>query len=399
MNASIGNKIHQGIARILIVIFALLAVGYSNFAFAASIHVRDVRDLERAVRFANKTGGNTTIELADGIYTLSRGLNIRAPNIAIVGRSEDPDKVVIQGDAMRPDAQVGNVITVNADGFLLDGITLQKSRYHLIQIKGENDADGVTIRNCILKDSYQQLFKVTKGPKNTGIASDNGIVEDCVFEYSAGVGPQHYIGGIDAHGARDWVVRNNTFRNIISPGRSVAEYAIHFWNGSARNTVERNLIINCDRGIGFGLGQRGNTDGVIRNNMIYHAENRGQFADVGIALHNSPGSRIYNNTIYLAHRYPNAIEYRFPKTTGVLIANNLTNRRIRSLKSGSATLSANITNVDLSTFVNPSIGDLHLQTENREIVDRGEPLPDLFDDYDEQSRPQGDGVDIGADEI
>ena len=76
----------------------------------------------------------------------------------------------------------------------------------------------------------------------------------------------------------DWTFSANLFRNIR--GRSGgARAAIFIWVRSRRVTVERNLIVGCDRGIAFGNpGQStANTageppayvsEGTIRNNMI-----------------------------------------------------------------------------------------------------------------------------------
>jgi len=223
-------------------------------------------------------------------------------------------------------------------------------------------------------------------------------VENCLFEYTAGIGPQYYIGGIDAHGAKNWVIRNNTFRNIISPNTAVAEYAVHFWNTSANNLVEKNLIVNCDRGIGFGLGDRANSGGVIRNNMIYHAANKGAFADVGIALQNSSGTSVYNNSIFMEHSYPSSIEYRFSGTTNTTITNNLANKNITRLDGASGTTSNNVTTASRDWFVNVSDGDLRLASGISAVVDMGLVISGLSDDFDNQSRPQGAGFDIGADE-
>jgi hypothetical protein len=52
-------------------------------------------------------------------------------------------------------------------------------------------------------------------------------------------GPKCYIGGIDVHGGKNWVVRNNVFRSIISPSQTVAEHAIHFWNQAADMVVKK----------------------------------------------------------------------------------------------------------------------------------------------------------------
>ena len=386
------------LARLAIYAAKLATLLAWSAASGQTVSVSTVSELRAAVDDANSSGGGVTILVEDGTYTLNTGLFIRAPDVTIAGKSGDREQVIIEGDAMSADASVGNVITVGASGFTLESVTLQKSRNHLVQIRGENNADSPTIRNCIFRDSYEQMLKVSVDTSNTSVASDNGLVENCLFEYTAGIGPQYYIGGIDAHSSSNWTVRDNVFRNIISPSNAVAEYAIHFWNDSAENLVERNLIINCDRGIGFGLSSRGNSGGVIRNNMIYHAAGHGAFADVGIAIHNSPGTAVYNNTIFQEHGYPNAIEYRFSGTSGALITNNLVNADIRALDGASGTESNNVTDADLLWFVDARGGDLHLRDDFAGVVDQGGEIEGLTEDFDGDTRPQGAGVDIGADE-
>jgi hypothetical protein len=377
----------------------VLLVASAGPTLAETVTVGTVSELQNAVATANSVGGSTTILVQDGTYTLSDTLYVDVPNVTIAGQSGDRTKVVIQGDAMSSSANVGNVIRVAASNFQLRDVTLQKSRWHLIQIAGESNADSPIIKNCILRDAYEQILKVSQDSAIPNVTSDNGLVENCLFEYTAGVGPQYYIGGIDAHGAGNWIVRNNIFRSIISPSDFVAEYAIHFWDHPASNNiVEKNLIVNCDRGIGFGLHGRGNTGGIIRNNMIYHAANTGAFADVAIALADSPHTQVYNNTVFMEHDFPWAIEYRFPSTTEVLIANNLTNLPILSRDDAAATVTNNVTSASESWLLSPSSGDLHLAFAVSSVVDAGLAISGLTDDYDGQNRPQGVGVDIGADE-
>jgi hypothetical protein len=377
----------------------LFIIGAGSSALADSVTVSNVTQLVNAISEANSKGGDRTILLQDGIYTLSSGLWINAPNITVAGQSGNRQNVVIQGDAMSSSASVQSIFSVTGSHFEVRDLTLQKCRNHIIQIKGENNADYPVIRNCILRDSFEQLLKVSVDLNNTSVAADNGIVEGCLFEYSAGIGPQYYIGGVDAHAAKNWVVRGNTFRNIISPSGSVAEFAVHFWSNSVNNTVEKNLIINCDRGIGFGLDGRPNTGGIIRNNMIYHSANKGQFYDVGIALSESPNTQVYNNTIFMENDFPWAIEYRFSSTQSVLIVNNLTNKPIISRDGATGTVTNNVTNSGGSWFVNPSNGDLHLAYFINGVVDSAQAVLGLNEDFEGGSRPLGSGSDIGADEF
>jgi hypothetical protein len=376
---------------------AMLLAGRVHATTTVTVYTEP--ELQSALATANSSGGGTTILLADGTYTLTSTLYVTAPNVTIAGASGDRTKAIIQGDAMSSTAQIGDVIRVAASNFTLHDVTLQRSGWHLIQIAGETNAQAPVIRNCILRDSYEQMLKVSDDPVNApGVYSNNGIVENCIFEYSAGIGPEYYIGGIDAHGSKNWTVTGNQFIDIISPSTTVAEFAVHFWDNSADNTVERNLIINCDRGIGFGLDNSTNTGGIIRNNMIYHAANMGQFADVAVALTDSPNTQVYDNTAYMLNNLGWSMEYRYTATTNVLFVNNLTNQPIISRDGGTGTVNNNVTTAVASWFVAPSSGDLHLAYAVPGVVGAGVPVAGLTDDYDGQPRPSGSGIDIGADQ-
>lgn len=375
-----------------------ILTGTTGIAQGETIIVSTMAELQNAITTANSLGGNTTILVQDGTYTLSNTLNVNTPNVTIAGQSGDRTKVIIQGDAMNADARIKNLIRVAAKNFTISDLTLQKSGWHLLQIAGETDADNTVVRNIIFRDAYEQMLKGSIDQNNYNNTADNGLIENSLFEYTAGIGPQYYIGGIDIHGGKNWIVKNNVFRSIISPSQTVAEHAIHFWNQAAGMVVEKNTIINCDRAIGFGLDGRGASGGIIRNNMIYHAASTGQFADVSIYLVESPGTQIYNNTIFMENSYPQSIEYRFMSTSNVLIVNNLTNKPIIARDGATGTVSSNVTNASSSWFVNPTQGNLHLTAANSNIVDAGQVVVGLTEDFDSNQRPQGGGIDIGADE-
>jgi hypothetical protein len=379
----------------LLVLFSVPVRAFQS----TSVTVGTVTELQNAISNANSSGGNRTILLRDGTYTLTATQYINVPNVTVASVSGNRDNVIIQGDAMSDSAVVKSIFRIAADYFTVRNITMRRVGWHVIQVAGETDADYTVISNCVFRDAYQQLLKISWDSAAPTVSGDNGLIENCLFEYSAGIGPEYYIGGVDAHGSKNWVIRGNTFKNIISPNTSFAEHAIHVWDPPSSNTlIEKNLIINCDRGIGLGLGDRGSSGGTIRNNMIYHAAGNGSYADVGIGIETCPDVQIYNNTIYFEDSYPNAIEYRFSATTNLMIRNNLTNKAIQARDGASATLSNNVTNAASSYFVNGSAGNLHLASAVRGVADSGVAISGLTDDFDGESRPSGTGIDIGADE-
>lgn len=295
------------------------------------IEVETVIELENAIQVANKNGGNYTIIVQDGTYELNQLIHIVSDYITIKSQSGNYKDVTIKGKGMS--GLVSHVFLVTANNFTIEGISLGEVSNHVIQVQGEKGASNVVVRNCCLYNAYEQLLKVSGGV-TSDIESKNGLVENCHFEYTLGIGPQYYIGGIDAHHAVDWEVRNNTFKDIISPESSLAEHAIHFWSSSKNTLVENNTIIDCDRGIGFGLGSSTHEGGIIRNNYVYTSR------DVGIGLENANNVKVYDNTVYTPN-YDNSIEYRFSGTSAE-ISDNVISGKIASRNNGKATLSENI---------------------------------------------------------
>jgi hypothetical protein len=356
-----------------------------------AVVVSTVNELMDAVNDANQ-GGDKMIECENGVYLLFDFLYVTAESVTVKSLLGNRDSVTIRGPGMG--GGVSHVFLVAGSDFCVRDLTLGWVTNHGVQIQGEQNADRPQICNVRFVDTYEQMLKVSGGGAEF---CDGGLVEQCLFEYSAGFGPQWYIGGIDCHRSRNWTVRNNVFRHIQSPGGSVAEHAVHFWNDSENTLVECNLIVNCDRGIGFGLGSSQHTGGIIRNNMIYHDTSEG-FADVGIGLETAPSVQVYNNTIYHEHSYPNAIEYRFPATTNVLVANNLTNKSIQARDGATGTDTCNVMTAAPGWFVDITAADLHLSYEIPPVIDQGMAIAGLIADFDGDTRPQGPGYDIGADE-
>ena len=58
-----------------------------------------------------------------------------------------------------------------------------------------------------------------------------------------------------------------------------------------------------------------------------------------------------HNTILISRTYTNPIEYRFPHTTGVVIANNVLDGSVRARDGATASVSGNYTNAAAALFV------------------------------------------------
>lgn len=363
-----------------------------NLTIGSTLVVNSATSFRNALNAVNSSAGNVTILLENGSYQVASPVSypfITASNLVIRSASGQRDSVILYGEGMKdvsPNTEDG--LHVAGDYVTIADLTIRDVGNHGIQVSGHH----VYVHNVRIQNTYQQMLKGATSENSI----DSAVVQCSLFEYTSETGPNYYIGGLDIHKGHRWIVRDNVFKNIISPAGSVAEHAIHFWNNSGNNLIERNLIINCDRGIGFGLGNSMNTAGVIQNNMIYN-DGAGQFNDVGIGLESSPGTKVFHNTIYI--EYQNAIEYRFAATSDVEIKNNLTNKPITSRDGAQAQVESNVTNAQPDWFEEVSAGDLHLASPVASVTDQGIQIPEVLDDIDKTMRPQGPGPDIGVHEI
>jgi len=377
------SRKHAGISMVTFVSMAVFMVAAVAPLGADTIIVSDFNELVTAVTGAKPYD---VVLMENGLYQLAGtwAVQVRTDDLTIRSLSGNRKAVVLNGLGMFAMGHHG--FWVDAHRVTIADITIQNVRNHCVQT--DPDVNDLKVANCILRDAGEQALKGTA-------PSENGIVEGCLFDYSAGIGPRYYIGGVDCHGALNWIVRGNTFRDIVSPETALAEHAIHFWNDSAGTVVENNVIIDCDRGIGFGLGSSTHTGGLIFNNFVRTTR------DVGIGLESSSNTLVYNNTLY-TENYTNSIEYRFPGTAGGSIVNNLTNGQIRSRDGGTAYLSHNVSDADAHWFHDASAGDLHLALAPEvldRVVDQGTALGEVNTDIDGQARPQGAVHDLGADEL
>ncbi len=351
--------------------------------------------LQNAVRTLTS---NTTIVIAPGTYVLTSTLYVKGPlsNVTLRGASDDAGAVVLVGPGMNR-ADYGAVPFGIWTGFGVDGITIANLTirdiyYHPIILNPPTQRPR--IYNVHLIDAGQQFVKVNPG--STSI--NDGILEYSIVEFTT-TARDTYPEGIDIHAGANWIIRHNLFRNIVAPDGAIAGPAVLSWRGASNTITEGNTFINCSRGVMYGVSDYltpSHRGGIIRNNMFYRASH--QPGDVGIMLTDSPGSHILNNTVLTSGTYPNAIEYRYASTQGGLIVNNLVDGVIQARNGATATVRRNLENTGRHLLADANGADLHLAASASIAIDQGEPLVDVTEDWDGQSRLAGLSYDIGADE-
>jgi hypothetical protein len=373
-------------------------------------HVASVPELKAALEAANRARVPATVLLADGTYLLDvPALDIRCPDLVIRSDSGNRDAVILRGPDTGPQAAVANVFLVSANEVVIADVTLGYCRYHGIQVRGESpfDVAGLRVHNCRIVNCNQQFIKGSSSETDPVGATD-GCIEQCLFEFTSGWAYQSYTGGIDIHKGVNWVVRDNLFRNLRTPAGQpgIAEHAVHFWKRCSTRpqhiVVERNWIVNCDRGIGFGLSNaEGGLQGGasrIRNNLVFN-DGTGPHTDVGIGLEHASDAQVDNNTV-VVQNYWAPMEYRFAGCSNLVFRNNLVNRPIqRRDEAPLAKQANNLERVDASWFRDFTAGDLRLTAAATPAIDAGQALEGFHDDVDGQPRPRGPAWDIGAWEI
>jgi hypothetical protein len=365
------------------------------------VTVSTLSGLQNAV--ASLTSG-TTVMIQPGTYHLTGTLRIRndVTNVALRGATGNRDDVVIVGNGMTVPGIPHGITCENAQDVLIANLSVGEVQYHPVQLQGEQGCDRVRLYNVRLFDAGEQFVKGTVDFANPN-GVDGGIVEYSVIEYTT-IGPAHgYTNGVDIHHGADWIIRYNLFRNIrvpLSAPQSLGP-AVLMWSGSRNTLTYANTFIDCERAIAYGLGPQagfahGHEGGTVCSNFIHRRA--GVRGDSAISVWDSPGTRVLHNTSMQSGTYPDAIEYRFPGTTGAVIKNNLADGAVRQRDGASADLAANVTNATGALFEDLAGSDLHLKATASVAIDQGVVLAECGLDWEGQARPFGPGRDIGADE-
>ncbi|MFH0880309.1 MAG: right-handed parallel beta-helix repeat-containing protein [Lentisphaerota bacterium] len=361
--------------------------------------------LINAVDTMNAAGVPATILISNGTYVLDVwALPVTCNHVIIRGASGQRDAVILRGPDEGESASLEHVFWVTASDVLIADLTFGWCRYHGIQNHGQEpyNASGLWVHNCRIVNCNEQFIKGTSETSDPEGVTD-GIIENCLFEFTNRWAYQYYTGGIDIHKGVNWTVRDNLFRDIRATD-GMAEHAIHFWNRCAtrpQNVVaERNIIINCDRGIGFGLssyaGGHNGGSSVIRNNTVYN-NGLAPNADVGIGLEYACNVQVDNNTVYVPYWAP--VEYRFSGSSNLVFRNNLVQGNITARDGAPApSLSNNVASVQPGWFRGLTNGDLHVLPGATNAIDRGVTIAGFGDDLDGHTRPALSAWDIGADE-
>ncbi len=322
---------------------------------------------ERLPSILRDAPAGATVRLRAGHYRVRdpAGLTLARHGVTLRSRSGDPGGVVLDG-GYGPSA----LLRVAASGITIAEVTLTRAKDHLVHAvppEGQASIGGLRLHRVRMLDSGEQFVKANPNGSRTGWVHRSRV--ECSSFRMTAAGRRNierafgcYTGGIDAHGAHRWRVRRNRFEGIYCEDGEVAEHAVHFWRRSRDTLVENNLILNCARGIGFGLtgdAGDGHTDGVIRRNAVV-ADIR-QY-DTGIELANAANVRVLHNTVAETGRAANAfssLDVRFPRSSG-LLANNLV-ERISFRDGGRARRIGNIESFPLRWLRAPARGDVHLR--------------------------------------
>jgi hypothetical protein len=168
--------------------------------------------------------------------------------------------------------------------------------------------------------------------------------------------------------------------------------------GSSQTVTEQNRFVNCQRGVAYGWTNRAGFDhqgGVIRNNFFYRAPSLP--GEAAVMVFDSPGTKVLQNSILLSGTYATPIEYAFPDTVGVLVANNLLDGSVWARDGAVGQDTANDGTAAPAYFVDAAGGDLHLRPGSP-AVGAGQLLPDVGTDVDGEVRPGTVSTDMGADQ-
>jgi hypothetical protein len=355
------------------------------------IRVGKVDELLDAVERISAGG---TILLDNGHYQLSRPIVLdEKKQITLRGAAGDPAQVTLSGKGWDSRDQRDDILRVaHCDGVTIADLTFANCHSYAIKIEAENAPRNVDIHNCRFRDIGIRAIKGSAS-QDANVA-ERGSVRFCHFQNTRIPSADwlfggDYISAIDMMALHDWTFSDNVFHDIKGH-RGGARAAIFIWVRSQQIVVERNLLIDCDRGIALGNPGQSTanrdgeapfyvSDGIIRNNFIVGGP------DCGIELWHVSRIRVHHNSIWRPEQNWGRGIRVGTGTNNTDIANNLVHGGIQ-LEGGQAELRHNLAGRLDGYFVDAVAGNLALTSRATGAIDQGVVLPEVSEDIRRQRR-------------
>jgi hypothetical protein len=371
----------------------------------------------------NNANSGDVFLFKDGIYNLhGKYLWIKTPNVTLRSKSGNPEAVIIDGNY-----ETTEIITVAASNVTIAEITIQKAYTHPIHVVSTDNGntENTLIYRVNIIDPREQGIKINTNSNQ--YFADNGEIA-CSTIKMTDEGRPHinptsggcYTGGVDAHQASGWVIRDNDIRGFWC-NSGLSEHAIHLWRGCKDTIVKRNILTNNARGVGFGLSSSGSArkydndecnlgdtyvghySGVIKNNFIYANSNAlfnsNSGFDCGVCLASACNTKVIHNTIVSTSDNFSSIEWRFAGSQNIEVTNNIVTHNLRAREDANATLTTNLESASLSIFVDGNNGDLHLKESATNAINKGSQIANDLCTIDIDGDTRDNTPDIGADEV
>lgn len=318
-------------------------------AIAEPLRAIDVADVEHLRQALHDAAAGDVITLLPGTY---RGLGRVA--LTAAGTPERP--IVVRAarfGEVRIETAATETFVVTAPDWIFENLDIVGVCRADADCEHAFHITGLASRTVIRRNRMREFNAAIKGNGSNGDFSADVLIENNRFVNSAPRQTNGPVTMIDVDGGRHWVVRGNLIADFAKALGGGISFGAFMKANSRDGVFERNLVI-CEwktsggTRIGLSFGGGGgetapiceggdcsvkHSNGIMRNNIIMNCPN-----DVGIYVNTSPGTKIYNNTLYDTF----GIDVRFPQSSAD-IRNNIISGGIKTRDGARVTSGDNLT--------------------------------------------------------